>query len=117
MEFKQAIVVRTDIRMGKGKLAAQVAHASCEAVFECLKKKPSWVDIWRAQGQKKVVLKVGSVDMLKEIYLKAVAIKLPASLISDAGRTQLEPGTITAVGIGPAPTEEIDKITGRLKLL
>ncbi len=116
-EFKQAIVVRTDIKMGKGKLAAQVAHASCEAVFECLRKKPTWVEVWRAQGQKKVVLKVFNEGELRDIYMKAKSLNLPSSIISDAGRTQLEPGTLTAVGIGPAPSGEVDKVTGSLKLL
>ena len=117
MEFKQAIVVRTDLKMGKGKLAAQVAHASCEAVFEALQKKPSWVSAWRATGQKKVVLKVSSEDELREIYVLAMSLNLPASLIADAGLTQLPPGTATAVGVGPAPTQEVDKVTGKLKLL
>ncbi|UXD21921.1 peptidyl-tRNA hydrolase [Ignicoccus pacificus DSM 13166] len=117
MEIKQVIVVRTDLKMGKGKLAAQVAHASCEAVFEAMRKKPSWVEQWRLSGQKKIVLKVNTELELKEIYVKARSMGLPASMIADAGLTQLPPGTVTAVGIGPAPSSEIDKITGKLKLL
>jgi PTH2 family peptidyl-tRNA hydrolase len=117
MEYKQAIVVRTDIKMGKGKLAVQVAHASCEALFETLKTKAEWVDLWRSSGQKKVVLKVSSEMELKEIYERARSLGLPVVIVADAGRTQLPPGTLTAVGIGPAPSDVVDKVTAHLKLL
>ena len=115
--FKQSIVVRTDIKMGKGKTCAQVAHASLEAALKAMKEKPEWFEAWRKQGQKKVVLKVSSEKELIEIYEKARSMGLPASLIRDAGLTQVEPGTLTAVAIGPAPEEDVDKITGKLKLL
>ena len=55
MEFKQVILVRQDLKLPKGKMAAQCAHASVEAVFNSDKSK---VDAWRDQGQKKIVLKV-----------------------------------------------------------
>ncbi len=112
--MKQVIVVRTDLKMGKGKIAAQVAHASLASFLKAgffAKRK------WLAQGMKKVVVKVSSEKELMEIYRKAKKMKLPHELIRDAGHTQLEPGTITALGIGPAKDEEIDKITSRLKLL
>ncbi len=120
-EIKQVIVVRKDLKLGKGKLAAQVAHASCEAVFLILDKmKPKWRDWlqqWRIEGQEKVVLKVDNAQELIDIYNKAKNQDLPTVLVRDAGRTQIPPGTITAVGIGPAPEHEIDRITGHLKLL
>ncbi len=117
--MKQAIIVRKDLRMGKGKLAVQVAHASVSAVLDSLReggKKAEWVWAWYSQGQMKVVLKVQSQRELVEIYNKARSKKLPTSIIYDAGRTQLEPGTLTAVAIGPAPQELIDDITGKLHL-
>jgi PTH2 family peptidyl-tRNA hydrolase len=114
-ELKQVIVVRTDLKMGKGKLAAQVAHASLQAFLNC--KNEEWKRLWLDSGAKKVVLKVKSLKELLEIYQKAKAAGLPVALIIDAGRTQLEPGTITCVGIGPAPSKLIDPITGHLKLL
>ena len=119
-EIKQAIVLRRDIRMGRGKAAAQAAHASCEAVFKILKSGRSawneWLEKWRASGQLKVVLRVDSEAELLNVYRKALELNLPASLIADAGRTQLEPGTRTAVAIGPAPSSLVDKVTGHLKL-
>ncbi len=120
MKMKQVIVIRKDINMSKGKVAAQAAHASCEAVFKIIDSKNKlwheWLRLWREEGQMKVVLKVDSEEKLLEIFSKANLMKLPASLIIDAGHTQLPPGTKTAVAIGPAPEDLIDKITGSLKL-
>lgn len=115
--MKQAIVARTDLGMGKGKLAAQAAHASLAAAEEAMKRKEEWYQEWKSTGQMKVVVKVGSEDELQELYKKARTAKLPAALIQDKGLTQVEPGTITCLGIGPGPDDEIDMITGKLKLL
>jgi PTH2 family peptidyl-tRNA hydrolase len=111
---KQVIVLRTDLEIGKGKLAAQAAHASVESV---LRSDEKTVQKWRESGAKKVVLKVSSEAELKSIQQKAAKAKLISVLISDAGLTQLKPGTKTAVGIGPDNEGKIDKITGKLKLL
>lgn len=115
--MKQAIVVRTDIGMGKGKLAAQVAHASLSSAEAAMKKKPSWFDGWKDGGQAKIVLKVESEEDLRQLFQKAKAAGLPTSLVEDRGLTQLEPGTVTCLGVGPAPDAAIDQITGKLKLL
>jgi peptidyl-tRNA hydrolase, PTH2 family len=112
MDLKQVIAVRTDLKMGKGKLAAQVAHAAVSAAD-----KSRYKGEWTSQGQQKAVVKVGGEKELLSVLSKARDARLPTALIEDAGRTQLEPGTKTCVGIGPAPEDEIDKITGTLKLL
>ena len=115
--MKQAIVVRTDLKMGKGKLAAQVAHASLAAAEAAQKKEPGWYRGWKEEGQAKIVLKVGSYDELEELFKKARSSGLPASMIEDRGLTQVDPGTVTCLGLGPAPDSEIDGITGKLRLL
>ncbi len=115
--MKQAIVVRTDLKMGKGKLAAQVAHASLSAAEYARERKPRWYDGWKEGGQAKIVLKVDSEGALDDLYRKAKSAGLPASLIQDKGLTQVDPGTLTCLGVGPGPDDEIDVITGKLKLL
>ena len=117
-EIKQVIVVRSDLKMGKGKLAAQVAHAALEAAEAARRKHPGWYESWRGQGQAKVVVKAdGGESALEELQVRARTMGLPVSLIRDRGLTQLEPGTTTCLGIGPGPSDEIDKVTGKLKLL
>src|SRR3989338_3015694 len=101
-EFKQAIVVRTDLGMGKGKIAAQSAHASLSALEKTQQKNPQWAEEWKSQGQQKVVLKVNSEKELLELFEEAKK-ELPCALIKDAGHTQVESGSITCLGIGPAP--------------
>ncbi|MCL7391823.1 MAG: peptidyl-tRNA hydrolase Pth2 [Thaumarchaeota archaeon] len=116
-KFKQAIVVRNDLKMSTGKIAVQVAHASLSSAEECRKINIEWYNKWIDEGQKKVVLKVPNLQELLKLYDKAKMMKLPVAIIEDAGLTELEPGTVTALGIGPAPSEEIDKVTGNLPLL
>jgi PTH2 family peptidyl-tRNA hydrolase len=117
-EIKQVIVVRSDLKMGKGKAAAQVAHAALDAAEEGRRRHPGWYESWREQGQAKVVLKTdGGEAALDDLLKKARAMGLPVSLIQDRGLTQLEPGTTTCLGIGPGPADMVDKVTGKLKLL
>ena len=115
--MKQAIVVRTDLNMGKGKIAAQAAHASLTAAEATEKRKPRWYQSWKEEGQAKIVLKVDSETALGELYKRAQSAGLPSALIEDRGLTQLDPGTVTCLGVGPAPDAEIDAVTGKLKLL
>lgn len=116
-EFKQVIVARTDLKMGKGKLAAQVAHAALAAAQESKRRNEIWHEGWMLQGQAKVVVKGSGEAQLHELQRKARGMGLPSALIQDKGLTQLEPGTITCLAIGPAPASMVDKITGDLKLL
>ena len=116
MEYKQVIVVRADLKLGKGKLAAQAAHASLEAYRKAEQREGEAVRAWLAGGAQKVVVKVGSEKELLELF-ESVRKRFPAALIVDAGHTQVDPGTPTAVAIGPAAEGEIDKITSSLKLL
>ncbi len=110
--LKQIIVVRNDLKLSKGKLAAQVAHAAISAA-EISKFKKQWL----AEGQKKVVVKCESLAELLEIYERSKTSFIATSLIQDAGLTEIPSGTITCIGIGPDEEEKIDKITKNLKLL
>jgi PTH2 family peptidyl-tRNA hydrolase len=113
-EYKQCIIIRDDLKLSKGKLAVQVAHAAVSA-YEWADKKAR--EAWKEEGQKKVVLRVPTLQDLFE--LKEIARKhdLSTALITDAGLTEIPPGTVTVLGIGPAEVTELDKITGHLKLV
>jgi len=114
MELKQVILVRADLKLPKGKMAAQCAHASVEAVFNSDKDK---VSEWRNSGQKKIVLKVADEKELLQYLQLAKDAGLKTALITDAGKTVIAPGTKTCVGIGPDSEEEIDSVTGKLKMV
>lgn len=116
-DYKQVMAVRTDIAMGKGKLAAQVAHAAVEASKDAERKKPDWFKAWWREGQAKIVVKVTGESQLDELRRKAEELGLPTALVVDRGLTQIAPNTTTCLGIGPGPTELIDRVTGDLKLL
>ena len=113
-ELKQVILARADLKLPKGKLAAQCAHASVEAVLNSDK---ALVKEWRDFGQKKVVLKVDDEKELITFFQKAKDMGFAASLITDAGKTVVAPGTRTCAAIGPDDEEEIDKLTGKLKMM
>ncbi len=117
MEHKQVIVVRSDMKMSRGKTCAQVAHASLGSAEVAQEKHKDWYREWKKEGQKKVVVKAGDENELRELHEAAKALGLPCFLVQDAGLTELEPGTTTALGVGPAPNELVDKVTGQLKLL
>ena len=103
-----------DLKLPKGKLAAQSAHASVDAVLKSNKK---MVNEWRDEGMAKIVLKVKDEKELVSFFQKAKDDDLVASLITDAGRTVIAPGTRTCVGIGPDEEDKIDQLTGKLKLM
>ena len=114
MTYKQVILVREDLKLPKGKLSAQVAHAAVDAAAKSDKRV---VDLWKKEGGKKIVLKVKDEKELFKYKQMAEDSGLKTSLITDAGHTVVEPGTITCLGIGPDEEEKIDRITGKLKMM
>ena len=116
-KYKQAIIIRTDLKMSKGKIAAQAGHAAVSAAEEARKKHPEWWESWLEEGQCKVALRVESEQELLRLQKEAKVSSLPSALVTDRGLTEIPPGTITCLGIGPAPSSLIDKITGELPLL
>ncbi len=116
-KYKQVIIMRSDLRMGKGKIAAQAGHAAVSAAEEARKHFQKWWKAWLDEGQCKIAVKVNGEAELIDLMDVARRAELPYALISDRGLTQLEPGTITCLAIGPAPAAEVDGITGKLALL
>ena len=113
LTMKQVILARKDLKMDKGKLAAQVAHASVKAVLKTDKKVlAEWLD----EGMKKVVLKVDSKKDLVKFKRLAEERGLKAALITDAAKTFFKNPTTTCLGIGPDDDVRIDDITGNLQM-
>lgn len=114
MAFKLVLVVRKDLKMGVGKIAAQCSHASVIAYQKC-----STVSRirWTLNGQKKIVVSCPNEQALFDVQSKANSIGVLTNLVRDAGHTQVEPGTITVMAVGPANEELVDQVTGDLSLL
>jgi len=119
MEFenKMVIVTRKNLSLSQGKLAVQVAHAAVQCAFATKKNNSKWFNKWNSEGAKKVVVKVENEKDFFELKEKAESLKIYACIIQDAGHTEIPEGTKTVLGIGPAPNDIIDKITGHLNLL
>ncbi|XP_030042159.1 peptidyl-tRNA hydrolase 2, mitochondrial isoform X2 [Microcaecilia unicolor] len=115
-EFKMVLIVRNDLKMGKGKVAAQCAHAAVSAYKQVLKRNPELLKQWEYCGQPKVVVRAPDEETLIQLLSHATEVGLTVSLIQDAGRTQITPGSRTVLGIGPGPAKLIDTVTGHLKL-
>jgi len=115
MSVKLALVVRTDLAMGKGKIAAQVAHAAVAAALHGLGS--AEFAAWLHDGQQKVVLRVSDSEGLQKVCDDAASAGLHVEVVHDAGRTQVLPGTVTCCAIGPASAAEVDRVTGSLPLL
>jgi peptidyl-tRNA hydrolase len=111
---KQIIVVNESLRLPRGKLAAQVAHASIGAFLSS--NSGDQVE-WLSSGMTKIVLACESAQALLELRDQAQAAGLPAFVVEDAGRTVVAAGTVTCLGIGPAADDAIATVTGALRLL
>lgn len=112
--MKQVLVVNSSLGLPPGKLAAQVAHASVGALLSA---DPARQRGWLEVGMPKIVLDGGTAAALADLQQRAQDAGLPAFLVRDAGRTVVAAGTVTCLGIGPAPAAEIDALTGTLSLL
>ena len=116
-EYKMVLVTRSDLRLSPGKLAAQVAHAAVACAIETKKNNSKWFSKWQNEGGKKAVLKVDTEKEFFPLKKKAEELKLSVFIIEDAGHTEIPAGTKTVIGIGPAPSNIIDQITGDLSIL
>ena len=116
-EYKMVIVTREDLDLSPGKLAAQVAHAAVSCALFTKKNNSKWFSKWQNEGAKKAILKVDSTEDFYPLKEKAEKLNIAAFLIEDAGHTEIPAGTKTVLGIGPAPNNLINQITGDLPLL
>lgn len=117
---KMALVVRTDLNMGKGKIAAQCAHAAIEAYKLAASgsaRAKKCLAVWDKLGSTKIALKVGSEAELLALYDAAQTRGITAAYIRDAGHTQVAPGSVTVLAVGPEEATAVDAVTGHLKLL
>ena len=112
-----AIVARADLKLSKGKFAAQAAHAAVNAALTAVKLSKKQLEEWNNSGARKIVVVARNLEHLKRIYGEARADGLVAEMISDAGHTEIPAGTVTVVAIGPARRVEVDAIIGQLPLL
>ncbi|TMI41971.1 peptidyl-tRNA hydrolase [Candidatus Bathyarchaeota archaeon] len=115
--YKQVLVVRSDLKMGKGKIAVQCSHAAVSASEEARKSSLDWWRIWMHEGQSKVAVKVSGLSPILDLERRSRENGLPFYVVRDMGLTQVEPGTVTCIGIGPGPVVRVDLLTGDLPLL
>jgi peptidyl-tRNA hydrolase, PTH2 family len=116
-EYKQVLVFRADLKLSKGKLAAQAGHAAVSAAEEARKRHRTWWEAWLFEGQRKIAIKVKNENELTELESQAKEMDLPNALIVDRGLTEIPEGTVTCLGIGPAPEGLMDRLTGKLPLM
>ncbi|XP_021725828.1 peptidyl-tRNA hydrolase 2, mitochondrial-like [Chenopodium quinoa] len=115
-DFKMVLVVRNDLKMGKGKIAAQCSHATLGLYKKLLNRAPKALNRWEMCGQVKVVVKIESEEDLLVLQGRAKSIHIPTHIVIDAGRTQIAPNSRTVMAVlGPA--DMVDDVTGGLKLL
>lgn len=116
-EYKMCVVLRTDLGMSTGKLIVQACHAAVGA-SELAKKQNhgAWVR-WRDEGGKKVALEADSLEELQALAKMADKLDIVNIVIQDAGLTEVPPGTVTVLGLGPEKNEKMDRVTGSLPLI
>jgi len=123
-KYKQAIVVRADLKMSQAKFGVEIAHASVGAIYQTLANpieisaylSKETLSGWFSEGFRKIILKVPSDKEILQLERKCKDLHIPHFVVYDFGLTELEPNTLTCIGIGPDLNENVDKVTGRLRL-
>jgi PTH2 family peptidyl-tRNA hydrolase len=116
-EYKMVLITRNDLKLSTGKLAAQVAHAAVSCALESKEKQNNWFKKWMRDGAKKAVVKTDCLDDFFVLKEKADLLDIVSTIVTDAGHTEIPSGTKTVLGIGPAPSNIIDQVSGHLSLL
>lgn len=115
--LKMVFVINHDLKMGKGKIAAQVGHAAVKATLKSGEHRPELLDAWLSTGQKKICVKADDARHMEQLEQQAKKHQVLTSKIHDAGHTQIPAGSLTVLALGPDDNEKLDLLTGELKLL
>ena len=115
--LKMIFIINHDLKMGKGKIAAQVGHAAVKATLKSGELRPELLDAWLSTGQKKICVKADDVRHIEQIEQQAKQLQVLTSTIYDAGHTQIPAGSLTVLALGPDEDKKLDTLTGELKLL
>ena len=113
-DTKMVLVVRQDLKMGKGKAAAQCCHATLAAYKQARRKCPDTLRVWESSGQPKITLKCDTEEELMTLLARARSLGLVSYVVADAGRTQIAAGSHTVLAVGPAPGSVVDQVTGEM---
>ncbi len=116
-QYKMIIAIPKEIKLTKGLMAVHVSHVAVKTVEDAKKKNLKWVRSWFSEGQKKVTVQVPTIEELTALFHKAQNLGLPCTMVKESKKGNLPEGTITALGIGPAPNSKVSPITSDLKLL
>lgn len=116
-EHKLVLCVRTDLKMQKGKIAAQVGHATLGAYKSAARKCPAVLRAWERNAQPKIALQIRSRAEATQLESAARRKGLVTYVVHDAGRTQIAAGSMTVLAVGPGPAHVVSDVTGHLKLL
>ena len=111
------LVTRDDLKLSKGKLAAQCSHAAVHCAMKAKKKAARLYERWNNVGARKIVLRAEDEAHLRQLYAKALEGGLVCDLVKDAGHTEIPAGTVTVVGLGPGSRDSIDSLTGSFSLV
>ena len=115
--LKMVLVTRKDLKLSKGKLAAQCSHAAVECVLKASRESPKALASWRENGARKIVVEAPNIDALKRLFGEAQAEGIVCYMVRDAGHTEIPAGTVTVVGLGPGSRDSIDSLTGAFSLV
>jgi peptidyl-tRNA hydrolase, PTH2 family len=115
--YKMVLVIRGELRLTAGKAAVQVAHAAVMLVLQAEKRRGGGLERWLHEGQKKIAVVAPTLADMVEVQNRASRQGIPTVWVDDAGFTEVAPGTRTCLGLGPAPSLDLDRVTGDLALL
>ncbi|PXF45112.1 Peptidyl-tRNA hydrolase 2, mitochondrial [Gracilariopsis chorda] len=116
-EHRLILCVRTDLKMQKGKIAAQVGHATLGAFKAAARRAPAALKTWEVNAQPKIAVQIRSYKEAQQLQRHANSLGLVTYMVYDAGKTQIAAGSMTVLAVGPGPVSLVNQVTGKLRLL